>query len=291
MFIVLVLIFSSISGIVADSSEDIHEIDPVSEVYFSRKIPDKMYPGSKIRYISSSEFIIESGGVVNDTFKDFASIPSDKKEDVIYENYPDPITGLVITYASDGLIDEFIFPSNVQNPLLVEKDTPRSAFSAKNLVEFEPFAIIGGIFCDYSAEVARWGTYPNVLYNCTELNNSSVYSDVNEATPFGPVYRNYRIGTGRATTFSDTIGQANIKLQKGDAATKLAYDNVSVGTVLRVTTKNINGVNAQRALNKRDAGGMPNAVLDIWKTGVEYWGYTWSSTFSMPYSVSYYYPN
>lgn len=29
------------------------------------------------------------------------------------------------------------------------------------------------------------------------------------------------------------------------------------------------------------------AVLDVWKSGVEYFGYTWSSTFSLPYQVSY----
>lgn len=34
--------------------------------------------------------------------------------------------------------------------------------------------------------------------------------------------------------------------------------------------------------------GLPDAVIDIWKTGVEFWGYTYSSTFSMPEDVSYY---
>lgn len=32
---------------------------------------------------------------------------------------------------------------------------------------------------------------------------------------------------------------------------------------------------------KRDAGGLPDAVIDIWKTGVEYWGYKWTSTLSI----------
>ena len=26
---------------------------------------------------------------------------------------------------------------------------------------------------------------------------------------------------------------------------------------------------------KRDNGALPDAVIDIWKTGVEYWDYTW----------------
>lgn len=42
-------------------------------------------------------------------------------------------------------------------------------------------------------------------------------------------------------------------------------------------------------MKKCDAGGMPNAVLDIWKTGVEYFGYTWSSTFSLPGHIEYEY--
>ena len=39
---------------------------------------------------------------------------------------------------------------------------------------------------------------------------------------------------------------------------------------------------------KTDAGGMPNAVLDIWKTGVEYFGKEWSSNVSI-YNASYEY--
>ena len=38
---------------------------------------------------------------------------------------------------------------------------------------------------------------------------------------------------------------------------------------------------------KTDAGGMANAVLDIWKTGVEFWGYKWDKLFSMPQKVIY----
>lgn len=33
---------------------------------------------------------------------------------------------------------------------------------------------------------------------------------------------------------------------------------------------------------KSDAGDMPDTFIDIWTTGVEFWGYTWNSTFSMP---------
>lgn len=34
-------------------------------------------------------------------------------------------------------------------------------------------------------------------------------------------------------------------------------------------------------MTKADNGALPDAILDIWKTGVEYWGYTWSSSLSI----------
>ena len=38
-------------------------------------------------------------------------------------------------------------------------------------------------------------------------------------------------------------------------------------------------------MTKWDAGSMPNAIIDIWKTGVSYWGYTYSSTLSIDNAV------
>lgn len=32
---------------------------------------------------------------------------------------------------------------------------------------------------------------------------------------------------------------------------------------------------------KRYVGGLPNAIVDIWKTGVEYLGYKYSSSLSL----------
>jgi hypothetical protein len=101
------------------------------------------------------------------------------------------------------------------------------------------------------------------------------------------VYSNEYKGVGRATTFNDRVGQANIVLSQGDVALKLAYDNCAVGTLVSLKAKKSNGSWRTCWMTKNDAGGMPNAVIDIWKTGVAYWGYTWSSTFSMPGTVTY----
>lgn len=100
-------------------------------------------------------------------------------------------------------------------------------------------------------------------------------------------YNNIMYGVGRATTFSDEMWQADILNYKGSVATKLAYDDVRVNTIVTVTTKHRNGYTHTQNMVKIDAGDMPNAVLDIWKTGVEYWGYTWNEWFTMPDAITY----
>lgn len=63
----------------------------------------------------------------------------------------------------------------------------------------------------------------------------------------------------------------------------VAYDDCAFGITVYVTA-DIKGTNTAKkvAMTKKDVGGMPDAVVDIWKTGVEYWGYSWSSWFSIP---------
>lgn len=55
-------------------------------------------------------------------------------------------------------------------------------------------------------------------------------------------------------------------LKKGDCATKGEIDNPNTGKKITVTNK-MNGKTA--TFYKRDNGKMYNAVIDIWKTGVE----------------------
>ena len=81
--------------------------------------------------------------------------------------------------------------------------------------------------------------------------------------------------------------KSNIKNYKGSVATKLAYDNCPVNTVISVTGNTATGSEKTVNMVKTDAGGMANAVLDIWKTGVEFWGYKWDKLFSMPQKVIY----
>lgn len=72
-------------------------------------------------------------------------------------------------------------------------------------------------------------------------------------------------------------------MEKGNVATSLKYDNCQYNTKVHVTAQ-MKG-SAQKTTHvmyKRDAGGMDNAIVDIWKEGVEYWGYKYSKNLSLP---------
>lgn len=67
-------------------------------VYYSETIPDKMGPGSIIKFISENEFVVEEGyamgGYDTDTSLD----------------YPKPLKDMVISYADDGYILKILEP-------------------------------------------------------------------------------------------------------------------------------------------------------------------------------------
>ncbi len=90
------------------------------------------------------------------------------------------------------------------------------------------------------------------------------------------------IGTGRFTVFTDTIGESSNTLKKGDCATRGDYDNPKHGQEINTRRLNndLSDTNYTHIFYKRDNGQLPDAILDIWKTGVEYLGLTYSSTLS-----------
>lgn len=211
-------------------------------------IPEKMQPETIIEYISDSEYIILAGGK-NEQEQASTNIDLSKNYPYVVEKLPKPVKGMKVTYATDGYILNIIPPENGEVVYAEEVIQP-------NDNGITPY------IADYYKLVATWGSYPNKLYRIPGLDST--------------------IGTGRGTTFSDVIGQANHVLVKGDVATKLAYDNCANGKTL-IVIHNGKAVH----MKKWDVGGMPNAVIDIWKTGVEYWGYKWNSTFSLPGYVEY----
>jgi len=216
-----------------------------TEIY-STKIPDKMLPYSEITFVDSTHYVIDEGGFAND-------LTTSNLRESKTPGIPDPVAGVTVTYASDGYLQDIMFPDGVTNPLLIEN----AGLASANRMPILRAPIIPGYQLMHT-----WGISLNYLY-CNS--NDS-----------------YRRGIGRATTFSDVDGQGGLKNGKGSVATKLAYDNINLWTVVSVRTLDSNGINHTEPMKKTDAGGMPDAIVDIWKTGVEYWGYTWRESFSMP---------
>lgn len=55
----------------------------------------------------------------------------------------------------------------------------------------------------------------------------------------------------------------------------LKYDNIACGTKVTVTAKNIKtGKEVSHSMTKWDAGGLHDAIIDIYYDGVTYWGGT-----------------
>ncbi|KZE71604.1 hypothetical protein [Paenibacillus elgii] len=92
------------------------------------------------------------------------------------------------------------------------------------------------------------------------------------------------LGEGRFTNFTDTEGESENTLKKGDAATKGDIDNPKYDTVL--DARNLENDKFAN-VTKRDNGELPDATLDIWKDGVEDFGVKWSS--SVSFKGRYYY--
>ncbi len=269
--VLICMLFSSSVSIVAYAAE------PDGSVY-SPEIPGEMQPYTLIEYVTNSSYVIIEGGPVKTPSKiEMSEVQRGLLEQAkrngsyytaIHEEYPRPVKGVKVQYSSDGFIHDIIFPEGVENPLL----QPKQLLSGIANAGASPVILVDANGTGIEMEIiAVWGKHNNTLYKVFNTPNNKG-----------------RYGIGRATTFSDTIGQADIVLEKGHVATSLKYDNVDVRTVVGVVAM-VKGSNNPRAQNMRkmDAGGMPDAILDIWKTGVEYWGYTWESSFSMPGTTQY----
>lgn len=73
-------------------------------------------------------------------------------------------------------------------------------------------------------------------------------------------------GKGDFSVFDDEKGDNSNYLQKGDCATNRRIDNPKSGKKITVTNKTNN---ISSTFTKNDNGELPNAVIDIWKTGVK----------------------
>ena len=222
-----------------------------NKIYYADKIPDFMLPLSEIEFVDSKHFVILKGGFNNlkeKTVPQEADLPNEIKEAVkhgivITQDYPEPKEGIKISYADDGYIQKISVNG---------KDYEGEDNQDNVMKKIKTRGIVPTVY--------SWGKHKNTI----AISNGVV------------------MGSGRGTTFTDKIGQKNWKLRKGDVVTKAKYDNVRFGLDVTVeanhkkTTKNV-----RKILKKHDIGGMPDAAVDIWKTGCSYWGYTYSASTSI----------
>ena len=228
-----------------------------------------MRPGSVIKYIDNERYeIIKGGDPAGDKYRNREEVEKEVPL-LMVEEYPEPEQGMMVYYADDGQVNKIIFgskeaeerwltlsPEEQKKIDEISKSERQNANYSDN--EISDLTIEELIDRSSLVLIAQWGSNPNKLY---KSGNTGI-----------------RIGKGRATVFGDRVGQQNHVLKKGDVATKLVYDNITCGRVVKVSmTKKNSSQSLQVSMVKWDAGGMPNAIVDIWKTGIDYWGYTYTS--------------
>ena len=223
-------------------------------------IPEHMLPNSVIEYVSDDENKILEGGEAETRTED-TSVLEWAREDLMKKYNIDieevqtekekpliPEKGLIVRYADDGQLLSVSYPD------------------INNYARASKCASCGEAFVTGSPEPNT-----NYMWGGKYGNNNILYA--NSTTVHG---------YGRFTNYTDTYGQKNRKLQKGDVATRGHIDNPKAGTALTCKAP-VKGTGTDRTITmyKWDIGCMPNAVLDIWYTGVEKWGYKWSSSLSI----------
>ncbi|WP_202128809.1 hypothetical protein [Paenibacillus dendrobii] len=242
---------------------------PISSFADQRSsIPDKMLAGTVIQYDENNNPVYlktgttlplqisanttlhkaltpEEQSVLDEENKMVQGILDEAKSlPFIHIDNPEPQPGMKVIYDGEGYLKDIIYPQD-QKTIEVMSALPQNSRKAP-------------------------GTYTYGAHN-----NSITIT----GTSAGKV-----LGTGRGTTFTDTMGDNDNNMKKGDCATKGEIDNPRFNTVISV--RNLDN-NIVYDFKKNDNGTLPDAVIDIWKDGVSYLGLTFSSTLS--FSGRYYY--
>ncbi len=225
-----------------------------AEVSKQSGIPEMMQPNSVIRFTDEENYDIIEGGEYEGDY-----VTSVENQDKLSDVWPTPNEGTYVYYASDGRVNK-IQLGNVS-------DTA-SAYS-RNTVDDQH------IICDGCKK-------PAVKEGCVIVGD---YHFGSGALNSIIVRDTYTRGYGRFTNFDDETGESDNILKKGDIATSSHYDNPPYQT--KITCK-ANG--HTKKLNKADLGCLPDAVIDIWKYGTEYFGKSWEKNLTIENgSYCYYY--
>lgn len=220
------------------------------------EIPNRMQPHTIIEYISENEYIILQGG--------------------------EPEAGL---YNENGLTEEEQGILDERNEMIREKysDLPAYYHESEDPAPIEGMKVYYdslGFIHEISSAIASYSDDYNPLPKGTRLPVGTHSYDGDKCMI---IVEEHRVrGYGMLSTFTDSIGERDNVLQKGDCATKGEYDNPFYDQQILAFAKNANtGIVEYYVFYKRDNGKLDHAVLDIWKTGVEYWGYTYINEISI----------
>lgn len=215
-----------------------------------------MKANSKIKYITSNQYDIIRGGNIDEKGYNQNGLTKEEQkyadenlkqatngmknvDDVHFSQSTIPIKGMVVVY------DDFGYIKEIKNPKKEIKNSKRDTYHP----------LPSGTTSGFGVHV--WGSYNNTL--------SVTTSQVR--------------GVGRMTYFTDKIGENDNFLKKGDVATNGEMDNPRYGTQIYVTVQEADSKRyITQTMYKRDNGNLENAVLNIWKTGVEYFGYTYKGS-------------
>jgi hypothetical protein len=220
-------------------------------------IPGRMEPESIIEFISDTQYVILQGGEydetaayakLDETLYSGVSIEVSEGEcgEVVCEDPIVAVTGMKISYADDGYILRISNKNNAQKSYI--NDLARAA------------AVCPSCKKTY---LSAGTTSPVGTYTWGDSSNKLVVTSTTVK------------GTGRFTNFTDKKGSHDNDLKKGDVATRYHVDNPKDGTTISCKA---NGYTVN--MSKEDVGCLPDAVLDIWKTGMDSFGKTWTSSLS-----------
>lgn len=235
-------------------------------------IPDRMLSGTVIEYDENNDMVIIDPGkpiperpiIIKKQLTDedqkileaeeewIVKFKEETKDLPVYKiENPEPQPGMRVIYDGEGYIRNIVYAHEIEDPGKEGEIVP------------------------YYTALPRGTRLSPGVYTYGAHNNKITIS----GTTSGSV-----LGEGRFTVFDDYIGENDNVLVKGDVATKGNIDNPHYNTTLN--TRNTDN-QVQAYMRKRDNGALPDAVLDVWKNGVEYYGLTYSPYLS--FGGRYYY--
>lgn len=278
----------------ATKDDATHKQDDIT--FYSEEIPLSLKSGTVIKFISPTEYIILEEG--EDVTYDFDEVPyknfSDEELEILQEeeeiikrikeeaenhptiqiDSPKPETGMVVTYNTLGGPKDILYPV---------KNSSECGGSCDTI----PYFITELSKCKkgYSEVVLKEGTtLPSASYTYPAIEvNDVVIDNVITISSKGV------LGEGVFSTYNDDKNEKGKAFKKGDCATKGDIDNPRHGTEIytRRTTSDGKPLGGRVKLTKRDNGCLPQAILDVWGSGVELFGYKQNKNLS--FFARYYY--